>query len=104
MLHPMGVLRDGGCLLWEWMPRRAFYSSLGGGGDGVSVSGVVTANFFNGIISQARGGCAGRNFYSRSAFLNAAKSYSQFDQGGSVGVKSNIWVDILNKCELWAIK
>ena len=100
MLQPVGVLRDGGCLLWEWVPGRACYSSSGGGGDGVSVSGVVTANFFNGIISQARRGCAGRNFYSRSAFLNATKSYSQFGQVGSVGVKSNIWADILNKCEL----
>lgn len=56
------------------------YSS---GGGGVSVSDVVTDDFFNGIISQAGGDCAGRNFYSRSTFLDAAGSYSQFAQYAS---------------------
>ena len=62
-------------------------SSSGGGGGGgsgsVSVSDVVTEDFFNGIISQADGSCAGRNFYSRNAFLDAVSSYPQFGQDGS---------------------
>ena len=52
-------------------------------GGSVSVSDVVTEDFFNGIISQAAGSCAGKNFYSRNAFLNAASSYPQFGQDGS---------------------
>ncbi|KAJ9701664.1 hypothetical protein PVL29_006858 [Vitis rotundifolia] len=60
------------------------YSSGGGGGSGsVSVSDVVTEDFFNGIISQADGSCAGKNFYSRNAFLDAVSSYPQFGQDGS---------------------
>ncbi|XP_034680144.1 endochitinase EP3-like [Vitis riparia] len=50
---------------------------------GSSVSDVVTEGFFNGIISQAAGSCAGKNFYSRNAFLEAASSYPQFGQDGS---------------------
>ena len=57
--------------------------SGGGGGSSVLVSDVVTDDFFNGIISQAGGDCAGTNFYSRSAFLDVAGSYSQFGQDGS---------------------
>ena len=60
------------------------YSSGGGGGNGsVSVSDVVTEDFFNGIISQAAGSCAGKNYYSRNAFLDAVSSYPQFGQDGS---------------------
>ncbi|KAK8982411.1 hypothetical protein V6N11_046334 [Hibiscus sabdariffa] len=43
-----------------------------------SVPDVVTDTFFNGIIDQSDPSCAGRNFYTRSAFLEAANSYSQF--------------------------
>ncbi|CAO2842120.1 unnamed protein product [Amaranthus hypochondriacus] len=49
----------------------------------VSVSGLVTNAFFNGIISQAGSGCAGKNFYSRSAFLSAVSHYPQFGTTGS---------------------
>ena len=45
--------------------------------------GTHNGEFLQWDNSQAGEGCAGRNFYSRSAFLNAAKSYSQFGQGGS---------------------
>ena len=43
----------------------------------------MTEGFFNGIISQAAGSCAGKNFYSRNAFLDAVNSYPQFGQDGS---------------------
>ncbi|KAF8703562.1 hypothetical protein HU200_032376 [Digitaria exilis] len=57
--------------------------NTGGNGNGANVANVVTDAFFNGIISQAGGGCEGRNFYTRSAFLQAASKYSGFAQGGS---------------------
>ena len=50
---------------------------------GGSVADIVTADFFNGIISQADSSCAGKNFYTRDAFLNALNSYNQFGTGGS---------------------
>ncbi|KAJ9178505.1 hypothetical protein P3X46_010383 [Hevea brasiliensis] len=52
-------------------------------GQGVSVPGLVTPAFFNGIINQAPAGCAGKNFYSRDAFLKALNSYPQFGKLGS---------------------
>ncbi|XP_048234349.1 endochitinase EP3-like [Ricinus communis] len=52
-------------------------------GQGVSVPDIVTPDFFNGIISQAPATCAGKNFYSRDAFLNALNSYSQFGKLGT---------------------
>ncbi|CAI9108585.1 OLC1v1008229C1 [Oldenlandia corymbosa var. corymbosa] len=66
------------------------YSSSGGGssgggssGGGSSVSDIVSDAFFNGIANQAGSGCEGRGFYTRSAFLNAANSYSGFGTTGS---------------------
>ncbi|KAJ9178506.1 hypothetical protein P3X46_010384 [Hevea brasiliensis] len=52
-------------------------------GQGVSVPDLVTPAFFNGIINQAPAGCAGKNFYSRDAFLKALNSYPQFGKLGS---------------------
>ncbi|KAL9379924.1 hypothetical protein Peur_028406 [Populus x canadensis] len=52
-------------------------------GGGASVADIVTPSFFNGIISQAGAGCAGKNFYTRNTFLDALNSYSQFGQLGS---------------------
>ncbi|KAF2321973.1 hypothetical protein GH714_005015 [Hevea brasiliensis] len=52
-------------------------------GQGVSVPDLVTPAFFNGIINQAPAGCAGKNFYSRDAFLEALNSYPQFGKLGS---------------------
>lgn len=52
--------------------------------NGVSVADIVTESFFNGIIGQADASCEGKNFYSRSAFLDALGSYSQFGTVGSV--------------------
>lgn len=51
---------------------------------GVPVSDIATDQFFNGIIDQADAGCAGKNFYSRGAFLEALESYSGFGQIGSL--------------------
>ncbi|OEL37254.1 Endochitinase A [Dichanthelium oligosanthes] len=53
------------------------------GSGSVDVASVVTDAFFDGIKSQAGGGCEGTNFYSRSAFLNAVGAYSGFAHGGS---------------------
>ncbi|CAL5016169.1 unnamed protein product [Urochloa decumbens] len=54
-----------------------------GGSGGANVASVVTDAFFNGIKNQAAGGCEGKNFYTRSAFLDAANKYSGFAHGGS---------------------
>ncbi|CAL5016168.1 unnamed protein product [Urochloa decumbens] len=48
------------------------------------VASIVTDAFFNGIKNQAGAGCEGSNFYTRSAFLDAANMYSGFAHGGSV--------------------
>ncbi|XP_057957995.1 endochitinase EP3-like [Malania oleifera] len=53
------------------------------GSSSVSVPDVVTQAFFDGIIGQADGGCAGKNFYTRAAFLDAAGSYPDFGKLGS---------------------
>ncbi|OVA07848.1 Glycoside hydrolase [Macleaya cordata] len=45
---------------------------------GPTVAERVTPSFFNGIINQAGAGCAGNNFYTRDAFLEATKSYIRF--------------------------
>ena len=49
----------------------------------VSVSDVVTQEFFDGIIDQADASCAGKNFYTRAAFLDALNSYPRFGTEGS---------------------
>ncbi|KAI3973734.1 hypothetical protein MKX01_031154 [Papaver californicum] len=48
----------------------------------VSVSDIITPEFFNGIISKSDRRCSGKDFYSRGAFLDALKSYPQFGKGG----------------------
>lgn len=50
---------------------------------GGSLAAIVTDSFFNGIIGQAAASCAGKSFYTRQAFLDAAKSYPKFATGGS---------------------
>ncbi|CAD6260424.1 unnamed protein product [Miscanthus lutarioriparius] len=55
----------------------------GGGGSGANVASVVTDAFFNGIKNQAPNSCEGKNFYTRSAFLNAVNAYPGFAHGGS---------------------
>ncbi|KAJ6433512.1 hypothetical protein OIU84_017241 [Salix udensis] len=50
----------------------------------VSVPDIVTPEFFGGILDQAASSCAGKNFYSRDAFLEALNSYSRFGRVGSV--------------------
>lgn len=54
-----------------------------GGGNGVSVADIVTDDFFNRITNQATANCDGKNFYTRSAFLQALKSYSAFGTSAS---------------------
>ncbi|GAB4830152.1 Chitinase 4 [Ancistrocladus abbreviatus] len=46
--------------------------------EGTNLASVVTDAFFNGIINQAASSCEGKHFYSRNAFLTAAKSYPAF--------------------------
>ncbi|KAI4963654.1 hypothetical protein ZWY2020_011246 [Hordeum vulgare] len=53
----------------------------GGGGSGVSVQGVVTKAFFNGIKSRAGNGCAGKSFYTRRSFLAGARANPNFGKG-----------------------
>ena len=48
-----------------------------------NVADVVTQDFFNSIINQAGGDCAGKSFYTRDTFLNALNSYDQFGKLGS---------------------
>ncbi|KAK2371200.1 Chitinase family protein [Trifolium repens] len=48
-----------------------------------SVADTLTQPFFDSIINQADPSCAGKNFYTRDAFLNAANSYGQFATSGS---------------------
>ncbi|XP_057481723.1 endochitinase EP3-like [Actinidia eriantha] len=50
----------------------------------VSVSSIVTQEFFDGIINQADSSCAGKGFYSRSVFLEAIDSYPLFGRDGSM--------------------
>lgn len=50
----------------------------------VSVAKIVTPEFFDHIIDQAAGDCPGKNFYSRSVFLEALKSYPRFGRVGSL--------------------
>ncbi|KMT03662.1 hypothetical protein BVRB_8g190010 [Beta vulgaris subsp. vulgaris] len=57
---------------------------------GVSVPSLVTDAFFNGIINQASSSCAGKSFYTRSAFLSALSSYPQFGSGSSDEVKREV--------------
>ena len=59
------------------------HSGGGGGGSGANVASVVTDAFFNGIKNQAPNWCEGKNFYTRSAFLNAVNAYPGFAHGGS---------------------
>ncbi|XP_027119819.1 endochitinase EP3-like [Coffea arabica] len=54
------------------------------GNSGASVAEIVTDAFFNGIADKAASSCAGKGFYTRSAFLEALNSYPQFGTVGSV--------------------
>ncbi|XP_009591111.1 chitinase 4-like [Nicotiana tomentosiformis] len=48
-----------------------------------SVSQIVSEPFFNGIANQAAPNCEGKGFYTRSAFLEALRSYPLFATAGS---------------------
>ncbi|ESQ43553.1 hypothetical protein EUTSA_v10014413mg [Eutrema salsugineum] len=45
---------------------------------GGSVSSIVTQQFFNNIIKKTASGCAGKRFYTRDSFINAANTFSNF--------------------------
>ncbi|WP_228568982.1 glycoside hydrolase family 19 protein [Campylobacter sputorum] len=60
------------------------YSPKRSSNGGVSVSDVVTQQFFDGIIGQAPADCTGRGFYTRQAFLDAAGKYSGFGQQATI--------------------
>jgi chitinase len=55
-----------------------------GQSSGSSVADIVTQAFFDSIINQADSSCAGKTFYTRAGFLNAANSYGQFATSSSV--------------------
>ncbi|CAN8286623.1 unnamed protein product [Cochlearia groenlandica] len=63
-----------GCLLGPCKRPGGNTSSTVGG----SVSNIVTQSFFNGIIKQADGDCAGKKFYTRDSFVNAANTFPNF--------------------------
>ncbi|XP_010687455.2 endochitinase A [Beta vulgaris subsp. vulgaris] len=65
------------------------YSSTTPSGS-VMVPNLVTDAFFNRIINQASSSCAGKRFYTRSAFLSALRSYPQFGSGSSDVVKREV--------------
>ncbi|KAL2920874.1 Acidic endochitinase SP2 [Bienertia sinuspersici] len=52
-------------------------------GGGANVSDIVTQSFFDGIIGQAAASCAGKNFYTRAAFLSAVNAFPAFGDSGS---------------------
>ncbi|XP_047335912.1 endochitinase EP3-like [Impatiens glandulifera] len=68
---------------------RAGPCTSGSGGGSSSLASVVTQSFFNSIINQASGTCAGKRFYTRSALLNAAGS-SKFPSGSGDDAKREI--------------
>ncbi|KAL5784113.1 hypothetical protein ACOSQ2_006505 [Xanthoceras sorbifolium] len=54
------------------------------------VANIVTAAFFDGIKNQAAADCAGKSFYTRDAFINAANSFPQFGSGSADESKREI--------------
>jgi hypothetical protein len=48
-----------------------------------AVGDIATQDFFNGILSAASDGCAGKTFYTYTDFLNAANSFSSFGTTGT---------------------
>ncbi|EPS69865.1 chitinase, partial [Genlisea aurea] len=53
--------------------------------NGVSVTDIVTEDFFYGIVNNQAGGvnCSGDGFYTRAAFIDALGFYPQFGTVGS---------------------
>nr|WMZ41542.1 chitinase [Linum usitatissimum] len=55
------------------------------------VANIVTPAFFNGIRNRAGNNCAGKSFYTREAFIQAARSYPSFgNRGSDAGSKREI--------------
>ncbi|KAL6899374.1 hypothetical protein ACP4OV_006032 [Aristida adscensionis] len=50
----------------------------------VSVASIVTPAFFHALLAQAAKGCEAKGFYTRAAFLAAARYYPAFGRTGSV--------------------
>ncbi|PON77688.1 Glycoside hydrolase [Parasponia andersonii] len=74
--------REGPCFGTPTTPGQ----NNGGG----AIADIVTPQFFSGIINKATGNCPGKSFYNRNAFINAAKSYSQFGSGSADASKREI--------------
>ncbi|KAK9205799.1 hypothetical protein WN943_016069 [Citrus x changshan-huyou] len=55
-----------------------------------NIANIVTPQFFDSIKNQAAGRCAGKSFYTRDAFLNAANAYRQFGSGSPQAAKREI--------------
>ena len=55
-----------------------------------NIGNIVTPQFFDSIKNQAAGRCAGKSFYTRDAFLNAATAYRQFGSGSPQAAKREI--------------
>nr|AEF59007.1 class VII chitinase [Pinus contorta] len=64
-------------ILWFVFALSALYICRG------AVSDIATQDFFNGILSAATDGCAGKTFYTYSDFINAANSFSSFGTTGT---------------------
>eukprot|EP00253_Pinus_taeda_P000928 PITA_00928 len=64
-------------ILWFVFALSAFSICRG------AVPDIATQNFFNGILSAATDGCAGKTFYTYSDFINAANSFSSFGTTGT---------------------
>ncbi|KAL3641541.1 hypothetical protein CASFOL_012356 [Castilleja foliolosa] len=56
------------------------------GSGGVNVSGIVTNDFFNAIVNQAASGCAGKSFYTRSAFVESLSAFPEFGKAATIEV------------------
>ena len=70
-------LRVSVIILWLALALSALSICRGAVGD------IATQDFFNGILSAASDGCAGKTFYTYTDFINAANSFSSFGTTGT---------------------
>ena len=88
-----GCATDQCCSRWGYCGTSDDYCGTGCQGgpcyaspptNDVSVADIVTSEFFNGILDEADASCAGKNFFTRAAFLEATTSFNEFGRIGSV--------------------
>uniref|UniRef100_A0A0C9QRC1 TSA: Wollemia nobilis Ref_Wollemi_Transcript_12926_1360 transcribed RNA sequence n=1 Tax=Wollemia nobilis TaxID=56998 RepID=A0A0C9QRC1_9CONI len=83
------------CSQWGWCGNTADHCGTGcqsqcGGGPtptpgGQGVGSIITENVFNRMLKHRNeGSCPGKNFYSYSAFITAAKSFGTFGSTGDI--------------------